>query len=242
MENPRLLEGFVGGQERLKTDNLVEFLKRSPIFIGLDESELKKLAGLVTPLHFRKGKFIILEGDKPLSFHIIQEGRVKVFKQSSSGKDFTIGVFHRGDTFGEVAVFDGKPYAASAQALDKAIILTIGREEFLSFVAQNPTVAIKIINIMGERIKSAHNRLRDLAIDKVEQRLAKVLLMLSSKFGNTLPFTRQAIADMTGTTTETTIRVMNRLKISGIIRSTRGKTVIINETKLRLLSNGPPII
>lgn len=101
---------------------------------------------------------------------------------------------------------------------------------------------MKVIGIMGERIKSAHNRLRDLATDRVEQRLTKVLLMLSSKFGNTLPFTRQAIADMTGTTTETTIRVMNRLRNSGIIRSTRGKTIILDENKLRLLSSGPPLV
>ena len=103
-------------------------------------------------------------------------------------------------------------------------------------------IAMKVIAIMGQRIKSAHNRLRDLATDSVEQRLTKVLLMLSSKYGITIPFTRQEIADMAGTTTETTIRVMSRLKNSGIIRSTRGKIVILDETKLQLLSSGPPLV
>ena len=75
---------------------------------------------------------------------------------------------------------------------------------------------------------------------RVEQRLARTLLMLSSKLGPTLPFTRQEIADMAGTTTETAIRFMSRLKDGGIIRSVRGKTVILDETKLRLLSEGSP--
>jgi len=226
----------------LQSADLIRFFRQSPIFASLDEDELKKIAGLATSHHFKKGEFIILEGDAPLPFHIIQEGRVKVFKQSSSGKDFTIGAFHHGDTFGEVAVFDGKACSASAQAMDETIVLTIRRDEFLSLVARNPIIAMKIIGIMGERIKSAHNSLRDLAADRVEQRLTKVLLMLSSKYGTTLPFTRQEIADMAGTTTETTIRVMNRLKNSGIIRSTRGKMIIMDKTKLQLLSNGPPLV
>ncbi len=82
--------------------------------------------------------------------------------------------------------------------------------------------------------------MRDLAAERVEQRIARTLLRLSSKLGHTLPFTRQEIADMSGTTTETAIRVMSRLKDGGIIRSVRGKIVILDELKLRLLSEGPP--
>ena len=70
--------------------------------------------------------------------------------------------------------------------------------------------------------------------------MASVLLMLAAKLGFTLPFTRQDIADMTGTTTETAIRVMSHLKDRGIIRSARGQVVIIDEERLRLLGEGPP--
>ncbi len=76
--------------------------------------------------------------------------------------------------------------------------------------------------------------------EAVEQRLAKTLLMLSSRLGHTLPFTRQDIADMTGTTIETAIRTMSQLRERGIIRSVRGKVVILDEVKLRLLSEGSP--
>ncbi|MFC2003888.1 Crp/Fnr family transcriptional regulator, partial [Chloroflexota bacterium] len=86
----------------------------------------------------------------------------------------------------------------------------------------------------------AQSRLKDLAGERVEQRLAQTLLMLSSRLGLTLPFTRQEIADMAGTTTETAIRILSRLKERKIIRSVRGKIIILDEAKLKLLSEGPP--
>ena len=93
---------------------------------------------------------------------------------------------------------------------------------------------------LGGRLRDAQRRLKDLAGERVEQRLAQTLLMLSAKLGPTLPFTRQEIADMAGTTTETAIRVMSRLKQGKIIRSVRGRIIILDESKLRLLSEGPP--
>ncbi|GAF72743.1 unnamed protein product, partial [marine sediment metagenome] len=144
------------------------------------------------------------------------------------------------EMFGEVAVFENKPYPASAQAVAETKVVGIRREDLLSFLANRPQVALKIINVLGGRLRDAQSRLRDLAGERVEQRLASVLLMLSAKLGLTLPFTRQEIADMTGTTTETAIRVMSHLKDRGIIRSVRGKVIILNEEKLRLLSEGPP--
>jgi len=142
--------------------------------------------------------------------------------------------------FGEVAVFEGKPYPASAQVVADTKILGIKKKDFLSFLSTRPRVALSIINILGGRLRDAQGRLKDLAGERVEQRLARTLLMLYSKLGPTLPFTRQEIADMAGTTTETAIRVTSQLKDRGIIRSIRGKIIILDETKLRLLSEGPP--
>jgi len=142
--------------------------------------------------------------------------------------------------FGEVAVFEDKPYPASAQSVSETRVVGIKRDDFLTFLANRPQVALRIINVLGGRLRDAQNRLRDLAGERVEQRLASVLLMLSAKLGLTLPFTRQEIADMVGTTIETTIRVMSSLRDRGIIRSVRGKVIIQDVEKLRLLSEGYP--
>jgi len=206
----------------------------------LNEDELAELASLAIERAFKGGEFVFWDGDAPDWFYMVAGGRVKVLKHSSLGKEFVIAFFGPGEMFGEVAVFENKPYPASAQAVAETKVLGIKREDFLSFLAHRPQVALTIINVLGGRLRDAQGRLRDIAGERVEQRLARTLLMLSAKLGPTLPFTRQEIADMAGTTMETAIRVMSRLKDGGIIRSVRGKTVILDETKLRLLSEGPP--
>jgi len=198
------------------------------------------LAALAFERGFQSGEFIFWDGDSPDSLYIVAEGRVKVLKHSSSGKDFIIAFFGPSEMFGEVAVFENKPYPASAQAVAETKVIGIKRGDFLSLLAQRPEIALRIINVLAGRLRDAQGRLRDIAAERVEQRLVRTLLMLSAKLGPTLPFTRQEIADMAGTTTETAIRVMSRLKAAGITRSDRGKTIILDEARLRLLSEGPP--
>lgn len=215
-------------------------LKRSLIFSGLNDEDLNALSKLAVSHSFEAGEFVFWEGDAPNEFYVVSSGRVKVLKHSSQGKEFVVAFFGPGEVFGEVAVFEERPYPASAQAVSDSELLGIGKDRFVAFLSSHPEVSLRIINMLGGRLRDAQNRLNALAGERAEQRVAKTLLMLSSKLGQSLPFTRQEIADMSGTTIETTIRVMSRMKSGGIIRSHRGKTDILNETRLRLLSEGPP--
>jgi len=224
----------------LHQDAKAEILKGALIFSGLNDAELAELGGLAVERSFDSGEFVFWEGDRPDSLYIMAEGKIKVLKHSSLGKEFVIAFFGPGEMFGEVAVFENKPYPASAQAAAKTRVLGIKRATFIAFLADRPEVAMRIIYVLGGRLRDAQGRLRDIAGERVEQRVARTLIMLSSKLGRELPFTRQEIADMAGTTTETAIRIMSRLKDGGIIRSVRGKTIILDEDKLRLLSEGPP--
>ena len=224
----------------MKHSNKTQIMKNSSIFSGLSDDEIAELAGLAVDRSLVPNEFVFWDGDAPEWFYIVAEGKVKVLKHSSSGKEFIIAFFGPGEMFGEVAVFENKPYPASAQAVTEAKVIGVKKDDFLSFLANRPHVALKIIGVLGGRLRDAQSRLRDLAGERVEQRLASVLLMLSAKLGLTLPFTRQEVADMVGTTTETTIRVMSSLRDRGIIGSVRGKVIILDEQKLRLLSEGPP--
>lgn len=217
-----------------------QIIKNSSIFSSLNDDELGELATFSIERSFKPNEFIFWDGDAPDWFYIVAEGKVKVLKHSSLGKEFIIAFFGPGEMFGEVAVFENKPYPASAQAVAETKVVGIKTDEFLSFLTNRPQVALKVINVLGGRLRDAQSRLRDLAGERVEQRLASVLLMLSAKLGSTIPFTRQEIADMAGTTTETAIRVMSQLKDRGIISTVRGKVIILDERKLRLLGEGPP--
>ncbi len=224
----------------MKHSNKAQIIKSSSIFSSLKDDELTELAGLAVERSLTSDEFVFWDGDTPEWFYIVAEGKVKVLKYSSLGKEFIIAFFGPGEMFGEVAVFENEPYPASAQAVTETKVVGVRKEDFLSFLTNRPQVALRIISVLGGRLRDAHGRLRDLAGERVEQRLVSVLLMLLAKLGPTLPFTRQEIADMVGTTTETTIRVMSTLRDRGIIRSVRGKVVILDEQKLRLLSEGPP--
>ena len=217
-----------------------EILKKSLIFSSLNEDELSALAGLAAERSFQPDEFILWEGDEPDYFYVVAEGQVKVVKNSSTGREFIIAFFGPGEMFGEVAVFEGKPYPASAQATSACRILAIKRQSFLDFLATRPQVALRIINILGGRLRDAQGRLKDFAGERVEQRLARILLMLASRMGNTLRFTRQELADMAGTTTETAIRVTGGLSERGIISTSRGQIIIADEAKLKALAEGPP--
>ena len=224
----------------MQHSNKAQIIKNASIFSSLKDDELTELVGLAVERSLASDEFVFWDGDAPEWFYIVAEGKVKVVKYSSLGKEFIIAFFGPGEMFGEVAVFENKPYPASAQAVTETRVVGVKKEDFLSFLTNRPQVALRIISVLGGRLRDAQGRLRDLAGERVEQRLASILLMLLAKLGSTLPFTRQEIADMVGTTTETAIRVMSILRDRGVIRSVRGKVVILDEQKLRLLSEGPP--
>lgn len=228
------------GSGNLEYAARAEILKKSLIFSSLSKEELSELCKLTVERSFKAGEYIFWEGDAPDWFYIIAEGRIKVLKHASSGKEFIVAFFDTGEMFGEVAVFENKAYPASSQALTETKVLGIKKEDFLAFLSSRPQVALRIISVLGGRLRDAQSRLMDFAGERVEQRIARILLMLSSRLGSELPFTRQEIADMAGTTTETAIRVISRLKSAGIIRSGRGTMAILDEKKLKLLSQGPP--
>jgi CRP/FNR family transcriptional regulator len=215
-------------------------LKKSLVFSGLSDAELAGLSRLAVARRLEAGQYAFWEGDTPDYFYILISGRIKVLKHSSQGKEVIIAFFGPGEMFGEVAVFEGKVYPASAQAAVDSQVAAIRKDDLLSFLAAHPQVGLRIINILGGRLREAQSRLKDMAGERVEQRLTRTLMMLSAKLGASLPFTRQEIADMAGTTTETAIRILSRLKDGGIISSTRGEITILNQDKLRLLSEGPP--
>lgn len=213
-------------------------MQQSVIFSSLEDRDQQALAVLLKECRFPAGDYIFWEGDHALRLHIVAEGTVKVVKHSSQGKEFIIGFFGPGEMFGEVAVFQDQAYPASAVAASDAAVLVLARDEILQFLAERPAVSLSIINMLGQRLRDAQIRLRDMAGERVEQRLARVLYMLYSKIGPALPFTRQEIADMAGITTETAIRFTGRLKDNGIVRPSRGMLEIVDPDRLREISEG----
>jgi CRP/FNR family transcriptional regulator, nitrogen oxide reductase regulator len=218
--------------------DIQSLLKKSSVFSVLDLDEEKELASLANERNLVASETIFWEGDASEWFYLVRSGKVKIFKSSSSGKEITLSFFGPGEIFGEVAVLENQPYPASAQAVTPVSLIGIRKADFWKFILNHPPVALKIISILSGRLRESQSRLRDLAGERVEQRLARIMLMLSAKLGATLPFTRQELSDMSGTTTETTIRILSQWKDAGIIRSVRSQITIADAHKLQKMGEG----
>jgi CRP-like cAMP-binding protein len=210
-----------------------EVFKKSWTFeTSLDET-ISGLTSLATAHQFDKGEIIFHENNPCKFFHIIKEGRVKNFKQSSSGKHFVASVAGPGDTLNAVVLFSGNPYFLSAQAMDTVVLLRINRDAFVSLITKDRSALLKQITVMEQVVRSTCDRLIDLVGERVEQRIYNMLYMLYGKFGNELRFTSEEIAELSGTTAETTIRIFAGLKNLHIISCGRRNIRILNSSELR---------
>ena len=216
-----------------------ELLGQAMGFKNLDPDNLRALAEKSLALRFRKGEFLFHEGDRIDLFHVVADGFVKMVKHSSSGKSFTAVVANRGTTLNGVVLVDNRPRFLTAQAMGQVDVVCLKRADFVGAIYRFPEVAQEIISILGLIVESSYDRIVDLISERVDQRLLNVLFMLYNKFGLELSFTASELADLTGTTTETIIRVMGRLRETGVIRSQRGQIIITDLKQLKRLSRGP---
>ena len=208
---------------RAKLDLKTEILKRSTLFCCLGAKELEEISHLARFRRFTKDEFIFHQGDPPSFLYVIGAGKVKQFKQSVCGKVFTTAIMSSGDPLNAVALYGAKSYFVSAQAMNETTALSISKADFLSFVSKYPIVTERLVSLLGRVLNSAWERLTDFVGEMVCQRIFNVLYMLYYKFGDAIPVTKEELADMAGTTTETAIRVLGKLKRLGIIASERGQ-------------------
>ncbi len=214
----------------------MEVFKKSLSFAHLAKEDLNKIAAHASTRSYRKKEFIFREGDPATRLCIVQYGRVKLFKAATSGKEFVAHIAGPGNTLNVAALFGERPHYLTARCIEDTSILCVGREEFLSFLNEFPSVAIKVMGILGEVINLAYEKIIGLLVERVDLRVSTALFMLSSKFGTTLSLTCSDIADLAGTTTESTIRVISKLRRAGILRSHRQRIVILDQGKLQELS------
>jgi CRP-like cAMP-binding protein len=219
-------------------------LKKSLFFSSLPEAAQREIGRLFMEEKFQKDDYVFFEGDLPEWLFIVNEGRVKLVKHSDTGKDVILQIFVPGDMFGEVSLFDRKPYSSSAQVMENSIILKLSRKDFLLFFGRHPFVATEMIAELGRQLREAHATIKSLAVDRVEQRIASILLKLAHKLGSqeqggvmlNLSLTRQDLADMAGTTVETTIRVMSRFTKAKVIKPVNGKILILDSKYLQRIA------
>jgi CRP/FNR family transcriptional regulator len=222
------------------------FLKALTVFAGLPARELDGLAVTAREDAYRPRDFVFMEGDPALWLCVVKTGRVKIVRHSRTGKDVVLELLGPGEVFGGVAVIERRAYPAAAQAMEPTVVLKIPADALLALTERYPSVIREMALTIGRRLRTAHDSVKALSVDPVEARLAARLLALAEREGTpgthglTLPFhlTRQSLADMTGTTVETAIRVVSRWVRDGVVADEEGRLVVKDAEALRERAEG----
>jgi CRP/FNR family transcriptional regulator len=217
-----------------------ELLRSTPGFRRLGPEDRARLAAVARVRSFAKGQAIFDEGAPSDHFFTVATGRVKVFKMTPAGKDVILEIFGPGDPFGAVAAYEGRPYPASAVALDETTCVTIPRQAFFTLLEQHPSLVRGLLLGLTHRLIELTNRIAELTGGRVEPRFARLFLKLAGDMGRPerggtfvpMPLSRQELADMTGTTIETCIRIMSRWSKQNIVRTEKDGFVILDRGAL----------
>jgi CRP-like cAMP-binding protein len=216
-------------------------LARSALFAALPDGKRAEIEKQTIPRVYEKDEYIFFEGDPGEWLVFVAEGRVKMIKHSDSGRETILATFGPGQIVGEVGVLVGEVYPATAQALESTVTLSLRRDDYVELVRSHPDLAWALIRELGRRLQRSHETIRSMAVEKVERRIARVLLRMASTAGKrledgaveiTLPLSRQDIADMAGTVMETAIRTLSKFQKQGFIETRAGHIILVEPHQL----------
>jgi CRP-like cAMP-binding protein len=227
-------------------DAVTEALRSASLYRGLSEDDRRRLVDVSLVRSWDKGETIFEEGSAPDFIATVLAGRVKVVKQQPSGKEVILEIFGPGDPVGAVVAYEGRPYPASAIALERTTCLLVKRGPFFGLLEQHPTLVRGLLSAFTRRIVELAQRIPEVAGARVETRFAHLFLKLADRVGRPrghavfipMVLSRQELADLTGTTIETCIRLMSRWGKEAILETEKDGFVLANRAALEALTRG----
>jgi CRP/FNR family transcriptional regulator len=213
-------------------------LSRVPIFSGLSDNELTFLSQRAVLRGFQSGEIVFSEGQPCTGLYVVQSGHVRIFKTSVNGREQVLNIDGPGSSVAELPVFDGGAYPASVAAVDEATLLFVSKQDFQSLCLTHPQVALKVLRVVGARLRRLVGIIEELSFTTVRHRLAAFLLRSAQHEGRQtpagteilLPANNQELASQIGTVRELVSRNLSRLQAAGLIQID-GRTVLISNLK-----------
>jgi len=207
-------------------DAVVALLKRVQIFSGLSDQECAFLTPRMVQRRFQSGETIFNEGDACAGLYLVQGGNVRIFKSSAGGREQVLAIDGPGSSIAELPVFDGGNYPASAQAVNECQLLFLSRQDFQSLCLQHPQVALKVLRVVGGRLRRLVGIIEELSFTTVRHRLIALLVRLAKAEGSRngdavtvlLPANNSELAAQIGTVRELVSRNLSRLQADGLVQ------------------------
>lgn len=225
---------------------MTELIKRNPLFSGLDENGLGQIKGITT-LHFlKKGGLLFSQGESASGFYLVVKGKIKIFRLSPQGQEYILRIVGPGETLAEAAVFSGKTYPASAEALEDSQLYYLNKSEFLSLIQKSPQLALNMLTGLSLLLRQLAQQVEDLSLKEVSARLARFLLLEAQEIspiptdGLKIPLKMKKglLASRLGTIGETLSRTLAKMKQREIINIDRDLITIQNFQALQEVAEG----
>jgi CRP-like cAMP-binding protein len=222
----------------------LKIIGRLPFFRHLPGDAISKINTSFKDRDVAANGRVYFEGDEAMHLYLIAMGKVKLMRTASTGREVLLDILHGGEYFGSLSIFGERLHEETAVAQTDCCILQVSKADFECILAQYPDVTRKVLEVVGQRLAESQEIIKQLSTYTAEQRIASALLRLAHKLGETLgpgvliqlPFSRQDLAAMTASTTETVSRVMSRFAEEGWIKSGRKWVTLTNLKRLEELA------
>jgi CRP/FNR family transcriptional regulator len=213
--------------------DIINFITTISLFQNLEEKNYQDLSGIVHTRKYKKGEIIFSEYDDADGFYVAITGRVKIYKSSPEGKEQILHIFGPGDPFGEIAVFTGKNFPASAQTLENSETLFFPKNAFIGLIKKDPALSLNMLSVLSMRLKRFSSLIEDLSLKEVPGRLAAYLLYLSDRNDSCdeliLDISKSQLASILGTIPETLSRILAKMTRENLIESDGKRKFLIKD-------------
>lgn len=201
---------------------IARILSATPLFHGLTAQQLDEIGNIAIERRYSRGEAIFMEGDEADGFYIVADGQIKIYKTSLDGKEQILHIYGPGHPFGEVPVFSGAHFPASAQALVGSAVLFLPRTAFVRLIAENPSLSMNMLGELSMRLRQFTVQIENLSLKEVPSRLASYLIVLAEEQGRTgrvsLTISKGQLASLLGTIPETLSRIFAKMSAQALIR------------------------
>ena len=216
-------------------------LSRVPLFEGLAEYEVAEISRLLRRRTYSAGSMVFQEGQTGRRLYIVESGQVRICRVNEDGDEITVAVCSDGEVFGEMALVDGGPRSATVMTMTRTNLLMLHRDDFMQYLQTRQEVALKIIGVLSERLRTTTARTGELAFLDVQQRLSSALLSLSRRHGVEseegvaidLRLTQGDLAGLLGASRESVNRALAALRGKGLVRQSGRRVIIVDRDALR---------
>jgi CRP/FNR family transcriptional regulator len=223
---------------------VVDFLKLltgSYLCSGLEKEEVEAIAAIAVSRKLRKGELLFIEGDPAGGFFVLLTGRIRIYKASAEGKEYTIHQIRPGQLFAEAAIFKGDKFPANAMATVDSLVAFFPRGAFANLLRNSPQISLKIIGSLSGFVRDFNRQVEDLSLKEVPARIASFLLNQSEEKNNmrfSLDIPKSELARRLGTVSETLSRGLGRLKEAGLIKVEKNEIQILDPSGLSSVADG----